>query len=133
MVGNDRKLTLLATPSVPFDNVRSVFSWDYTLVLDPKLITSNKISLLTPTSLIATLSTYSSFLQTVATDNLADVPLPTDLSVVRDTFADRAQNEVILEAQPEGNGEIDAPDVVGVEGVQSGSGGSGGRREDGRY
>jgi hypothetical protein len=129
----DRRLTLLATSSVPFDNVRSVFSWDHTLVLDPKLITSNKISLLTPTSLIATLSTHSSFLQTVATDNLADVPLATDLSVIRDTLADRAQDEVILETQPEGDGEVDAPDVVRVEGIQSGSGRSGSRREDGSY
>jgi len=133
ILGNDRKLTLLATSSVPFDNVRSVFSWDHTLVLDPKLITSNKISLLTPTSLITTLSTHSSFLQTVATDNLADVPLATDLPVIRKTFADRAQDEVVLEAQPEGDGEIDAPDVVGVEGVQGGSGRSAGRREDGSY
>jgi hypothetical protein len=103
---------LLATSSVPFDNVRSVFSWDHTLVLDPKLITSNKISLLNPTSLITTLSTHSSFLQTVATDNLADVPLPSNLPVIRNTFADRAQDEVILEAQPKGDGEIDAPDAV---------------------
>lgn len=118
---------------MPFDNVRSVFSWDHTLVLDPKLITSNKISLWTPTSLITTLSTYSSFLQTVATDHLADIPLAPDLPVVRNTFADRAQDEVILEAQPKGDGEIDAPDVVGVEGVQGGSGRSGSRREDGSY
>lgn len=119
---------------MPFDNVRSVFSWDHTLVLDPKLITSKeKNQSLYPDLNYHDLSTHSSFLQTVATDNLADIPLPTDLPVIRDTLADRAQNEVILEAQPEGNGEIDAPDVVGVEGVQSGSGRSAGRRKDGSY
>jgi hypothetical protein len=134
MIDGEWTLTLLATPSVPFDNVRSVFSWDHTLVLDPKLITSKeKNQSLYPDLNYHDLSTHSSFLQTVATDNLADVPLATDLSVVRDTLADRAQDEVILETQPEGDGEVDAPDVVRVEGIQSGSGRSGSRREDGSY
>lgn len=77
------------------------------------------------------MSAHSSFLQPVAPDNLADIPLPTDLPVIRNTFADRAQDEVILETQPKRDGEVDAPDVVGVEGVQSRSGRSAGRKEDG--
>jgi len=78
-------------------------------------------------------TTHSPLSKSLASDDIANIPLGAGLAIVRDTFADRGNDELLLVALPEGDRKIDAKDLVRVDDVEGGCRGGGNGRNQGGH